>query len=75
MAMLADLVELVIGVDTHKQTHTAAVVVATTGAVIAQATAAATRPATASCWHWPSISRANSPSPGPRDIARRSRRG
>jgi transposase len=42
MAMLADLVELVIGVDTHKHTHTAAVVVAATGAVIAQATAAAT---------------------------------
>ena len=31
MAMLADTVELVIGVDTHKQTHTAAVVTATTG--------------------------------------------
>jgi transposase len=42
MAMLADLVELVIGVDTHKDSHTAAVVVAATGAVIAQATAAAT---------------------------------
>ena len=28
MAMLADLVELVIGVDTHKHTHTAAVVAA-----------------------------------------------
>ena len=42
MAMLADLVELVIGVDTHKDTHTAAVVVATTGAVIAQATVTAT---------------------------------
>jgi transposase len=42
MAMLADLVELVIGVDTHKHTHTAAVVAATTGAVIAQATVAAT---------------------------------
>jgi transposase len=42
MAMLADLVELVIGVDTHKQTHTAAVVTATTGVVIAQATVAAT---------------------------------
>jgi transposase len=42
MAMLADTVELVIGVDTHKHTHTAAVVVAATGAVIAQATAAAT---------------------------------
>ena len=32
MAMLADLVELVIGVDTHKDTHTAAVVAAATGA-------------------------------------------
>jgi transposase len=42
MAMLADLVELVIGVDTHKHTHTAAVVSATTGAVLAQATVAAT---------------------------------
>jgi transposase len=35
-------VDLVIGVDTHKHTHTAAVVVAPTGAVLAQATAAAT---------------------------------
>jgi hypothetical protein len=26
MAVLADLVELVIGVDTHKHTHTAAIV-------------------------------------------------
>ena len=42
MAMLADLVELVIGVDTHKHTHTAAVVAAATGAVIAQATVTAT---------------------------------
>jgi transposase len=40
--MLADLVELVIGVDTHKDTHTAAVVIAATGAVLAQATVAAT---------------------------------
>jgi transposase len=38
MAMLADLVELVIGVDTHKDTHTAAVVQAVSGAVITQAT-------------------------------------
>ena len=38
MAMLADLVELVIGVDTHKHTHTAAVVVAATGAMIQQVT-------------------------------------
>ena len=42
MAMLADLVELIIGVDTHKDTHTAAVVTATTGAVLAQATVSAT---------------------------------
>lgn len=34
MSMLAELVEIVIGVDTHKHTHTAAVVVASTGAVI-----------------------------------------
>ena len=38
MVMLADLVELVIGVDTHKHTHTAAVVVAATGAMIQQVT-------------------------------------
>jgi transposase len=42
MAMLADLVELVIGVDTHKHTHTAAVVAATTGAMIEQLTVPAT---------------------------------
>ena len=42
MAMLADTVELVIGVDTHKHTHTAAVVVAATGAVVAQVTVPAT---------------------------------
>jgi transposase len=42
MAMLAEVVELVIGVDTHKQTHTAAVVTAATGAVVEQATVAAT---------------------------------
>ena len=42
MAMLADLVELVIGVDTHKHTHTAAVVAAATGAVIEQVTVPAT---------------------------------
>jgi len=42
MAMLADLVELVIGADTHKHTHTAAVVTATTGAVLDQATVPAT---------------------------------
>ena len=42
MAMLAELVELVIGVDTHKHTHTAAVVAATTGAMIEQLTVPAT---------------------------------
>jgi transposase len=39
--MLAELVEVVIGVDTHKHTHTAAVVTATTGAVLAQTTVGA----------------------------------
>jgi transposase len=41
MAMLADLVEVVIGVDTHKHTHTAAVVTAATGAVLAHRTVSA----------------------------------
>ena len=41
MSMLADLVEVVIGVDTHSQTHTAAVVDARTGAVLAGATVTA----------------------------------
>ena len=34
MTMLADVVEVVIGVDTHKHTHTAAVVTAPTGAAV-----------------------------------------
>jgi transposase len=42
MHMLADTVEVIIGVDTHKHTHTAAVVTAATGAVIDQATVPAT---------------------------------
>jgi transposase len=42
MAMLADSVEVVIGIDTHKHTHTAAVVTAATGAMIAQVTVPAT---------------------------------
>jgi transposase len=41
MSMLAELVEVVIGVDTHKDTHTAAVVDARTGGVLARATVAA----------------------------------
>jgi transposase len=42
MAMLAEVVELVIGVDTHKDTHAAAVVTAATGAVLEQVTVSAT---------------------------------
>jgi transposase len=42
MHMLADSADLVIGVDTHKHTHTAAVVTAATGAMVAQATVPAT---------------------------------
>ncbi len=41
MSMLAELVEVVIGVDTHKDTHTAAVLDARTGGVLARATVAA----------------------------------
>lgn len=40
MTMLADQVDLVIGVDTHKDTNTAAVVRAATGAVLEDATVA-----------------------------------
>jgi transposase len=42
MAILAELVDLVIGVDTHKHTHTAAVVQAVSGAVVDQVTVSAT---------------------------------
>ena len=42
MPMLAEVVELVIGVDTHKHTHTAAVVAAATGALVDQVTVPAT---------------------------------
>ncbi|HEY0508310.1 MAG TPA: transposase [Blastococcus sp.] len=38
MSMLAELVEVVIGVDTHAETHTAAVLDTRTGAVLARAT-------------------------------------
>jgi transposase len=41
MSMLAELVEVVIGVDTHSETHTAAVVDARTGGVLARATVTA----------------------------------
>lgn len=40
MTMLAELVDVVIGVDTHKHTHTAAVVTAATGAAAADLTVA-----------------------------------
>jgi transposase len=53
MHMLAELVDLVIGVDTHKHTHTAAVVMAATGALVAQVTVPATRSATGNCCGWP----------------------
>jgi len=38
MTMLAEVVDVVIGVDTHKHTHTAAVIDATTGAVLDERT-------------------------------------
>ncbi|MEU1840389.1 hypothetical protein [Micromonospora chersina] len=38
MSMLADLVEVVIGVDKHKDTHTAAVLDTRTRGVLARAT-------------------------------------
>jgi transposase len=41
MTMLAELVEVVIGVDTHKDTHTAAILDAHTGGVLARATVSA----------------------------------
>ena len=41
MTMLAERVEVVIGVDTHRDTHTGAVVIAATGAVVDQATVCA----------------------------------
>ena len=42
MPILAELVRVVIGVDTHKHSHTAAVVATATGAVIEQMTVPAT---------------------------------
>ena len=41
MSMLAELVELVIGVDTHADTHTAALIAVDTRAVLATATVTA----------------------------------
>ena len=45
MPILAELVRVVIGVDTHKATHTAAVLAAATGGVLATQTVSTT-PAT-----------------------------
>jgi transposase len=42
MAMLAEVVEVARRVDTHKHTHTAAVVAAASGAMVAQVTVMAT---------------------------------
>jgi hypothetical protein len=52
--MLAELVELVIGVDTHADTHTAALVAVDTGAVLATITVSSDADGYASCWSWPS---------------------
>jgi transposase len=41
MSMLADQVDLVIGVDTHRHTHSAAVVASGSGAVVAETTVGA----------------------------------
>jgi hypothetical protein len=41
MTMLAERVEVVIGVDTHRDTHTAAVMIAATGAAVGEATVCA----------------------------------
>ncbi|WP_199853172.1 hypothetical protein [Plantactinospora sp. BC1] len=41
MSMLTELVEVVIGVDTHKHTHTAAILDARTGAVLDRVTVTA----------------------------------
>jgi hypothetical protein len=53
MAMLADSVEVVIGVDTHKHTHTAAVLAAVTGQTQAVLTVPPSPTATGSCSSWP----------------------
>ena len=43
MTILAERVEVVIGVDTHRDTHSAAVVIAATGAAVDQTTVCAAR--------------------------------
>jgi hypothetical protein len=53
MGMLEGQVEFVIGVDTHRDTHTAAVC-DPTGAVLAHATVATTTAGIGGCWAGPS---------------------
>ena len=48
MTMLADQVDVVIGIDTHKHTHTAAVVTAVTGAALETVTVPTDVPVTSS---------------------------
>ena len=59
MSMLADLVELVIGVDPPQHTHTAAVVAAATGAVVEQVTVPATPAGYSRCCGRPASSQAS----------------
>lgn len=72
MSMLAETGELVIGVDTHTDTHTAAVVTAATGALVDTITVSADpRTATTNCSPWPSVTAgyARSPSKAPEATA------
>ena len=55
MSMLAEVVELVIGVDTHTDTHTAAVVVAATGALVETVHRVRGPDGYESWWRWPSV--------------------
>ena len=53
MPMLAELVEVVIGVDTHADTHSAAVLDVRTGGVLARSRSAPTSTATPRWSAWP----------------------
>ncbi len=57
MNMLSETVDVVIGVDTHKHTHTAAVVQAATGAEVENDTMAANHTATSSWLRWLTVTR------------------
>jgi hypothetical protein len=56
MGMLEGQIQFVIGVDTHRDTHTAAVC-DPTGAMLVHATCRPPAPGTGSCWAWPSARR------------------